>query len=90
MKCKKGYRREGNKCVKRISSIVKSPYVNNNYSGGGIGFLGLLTLIFITLKLTKVINWSWLWILSPLWIPVLSVLIISLIVFIIIKLWWRE
>lgn len=33
-----------------------------------IGFTGLLTLIFITLKLTNIINWSWLWVLSPLWI----------------------
>lgn len=33
-----------------------------------VGFTGLLTLIFITLKLTNIINWSWLWVLSPLWI----------------------
>ena len=33
-----------------------------------VGFLGLLTILFITLKLTKVIAWSWLWVLSPLWI----------------------
>lgn len=34
----------------------------------GIGFTGALTLIFITLKLCGVINWGWLWVLSPLWI----------------------
>lgn len=33
-----------------------------------IGFAGLLTLIFITLKLLNVIAWSWLWVLAPLWI----------------------
>ena len=33
-----------------------------------IGFVGLLALLFITLKLTGVIAWSWLWVLSPLWI----------------------
>jgi hypothetical protein len=33
-----------------------------------IGFAGLLTLIFIVLKLTEVVAWSWLWVLSPLWI----------------------
>lgn len=33
-----------------------------------LGFLGFLTLIFITLKLTEIIAWSWLWVLSPLWI----------------------
>lgn len=37
-------------------------------SGGGIGFFGLLTIVFITLKLCGVINWSWLWVLSPIWI----------------------
>lgn len=34
-----------------------------------IGFLGLLTIVFITLKLTNVIYWSWLWVLAPMWIP---------------------
>ena len=37
-------------------------------SGGGIGFTGLLTLVFIVLKLCGVISWSWLWVLSPIWI----------------------
>lgn len=32
-------------------------------------FLSILCLIFITLKLTGYIAWSWLWILSPLWLP---------------------
>ena len=36
----------------------------------GIGFTGLLTIVFITLKLLGVIDWSWLWVLSPLWISV--------------------
>lgn len=37
-------------------------------SSGGIGFAGLLTILFIALKLTNVIDWSWWWVLSPLWI----------------------
>ncbi len=37
-------------------------------SGGGIGFCGLLTILFIGLKLTNYIDWSWWWVLSPLWI----------------------
>ena len=37
-------------------------------SSGGIGFAGLLTIVFITLKLCGVISWTWLWVLSPLWI----------------------
>lgn len=39
-------------------------------SSGGIGFCGLLAIVFITLKLTNYIQWSWFWVLSPLWIPV--------------------
>jgi hypothetical protein len=34
----------------------------------GIGFTGALTIAFIVLKLCKVIDWSWVWVLSPLWI----------------------
>lgn len=56
---------------------------NNKAAGGGIGFCGLLTVAFIVLKLCHVINWSWLWVLSPLWIPVALVLLIILIIFII-------
>lgn len=36
---------------------------------GGIGFAGMLTILFIGLKLTNYIDWSWWWVLSPLWIP---------------------
>ena len=50
---------------------------------GGIGFSGLLTIVFIILKLTKVICWSWLWVLSPLWIGALLNLIITVIAVII-------
>lgn len=41
---------------------------NSNSGGGGIGFTGALTLVFIVLKLTHVVNWSWWWVLSPLWL----------------------
>ena len=41
-----------------------------------LGFGSILTLIFITLKLCGVISWSWLWVLSPLWISVILVIII--------------
>jgi len=37
-------------------------------SSGGIGLGGVLLCIFVTLKLCKVIDWSWWWVLSPLWI----------------------
>lgn len=39
--------------------------VNNQQNG--IGFLGMLALVFITLKLTEVIDWSWWWVTAPLW-----------------------
>lgn len=49
-------------------------------SGGGIGFTGLLTIVFITLKLLHVIDWSWLWVLSPVWISVgIFVLLLAII-----------
>lgn len=38
---------------------------NKNTSASGIGFCGLLTIVFIVLKLTKIITWSWFWVLSP-------------------------
>lgn len=49
---------------------------------GGIGFFGLLAIVFITLKLTGYIAWSWWWVLAPLWAPLAVVLAIFLIVFI--------
>lgn len=51
---------------------------NNSSSGsGGVGFVGLLTIAFIVLRLTKVIHWSWWWVLSPIWI---SCIVVSAIV----------
>lgn len=41
-----------------------------------IGFAGLLTILFIGLKLTGAISWSWIWVLSPLWIGYAVVLLI--------------
>lgn len=43
---------------------------NSSSSSGGIGFVGLLTIAFIVLKLCGVIHWSWLWVVSPIWISV--------------------
>jgi hypothetical protein len=40
-------------------------------TSGGIGFVGLLTIAFIVLKLTGYINWSWWWVWSPVWIAAL-------------------
>lgn len=55
---------------------------NKNNTRAGLGFCELLTIVFVVLKLCNVITWSWLWVLSPLWIGfVLGVLIILIV-------WW--
>ena len=43
---------------------------------GGIGFAGLLTIVFIVLKLIGRISWSWVWVLSPMWISVILILLV--------------
>lgn len=55
--------------------------MNNNTqaSSSGIGFTGLLTIVFIVLKLTGVISWSWVWVLSPLWIGFALIILILII-----------
>jgi len=51
----------------------------NNNSSGGIGFAGLLTIVFIVLKLLGKIDWSWWWVLSPIWISILLVVVIIIV-----------
>ena len=48
-------------------------------SSSGIGFFGLLTILFITLKLTNVIAWSWWWVTAPLWGPLAIALVFAAI-----------
>ena len=55
---------------------------NTQVQKGGIGFCGLLTIVFIALKLIGVIDWGWLWVLAPLWISTAITLIIVLGAFI--------
>ena len=50
-----------------------------NNTSGGVGFCGLLTIVFIVLKLCKVISWSWVWVLAPTWIPTLIAILLLLI-----------
>jgi len=49
---------------------------NSSSSSGGIGFLGLLTIVFITLKLTGHITWSWWWVWSPMIFGLIAWLVI--------------
>ena len=53
---------------------------NSSSSSSGIRFTSLLTVVFITLKLTKVIDWSWWWVMSPLLIPPAIVLVLLLVI----------
>ena len=43
----------------------------SNSKSNGVSFSSLLTIVFIVLKLTGVIDWSWVWVLSPAWISLL-------------------
>jgi hypothetical protein len=55
--------------------------MSSTSSSGGVGFSGLLTVVFIALKLTGNITWPWIWVLSPLWISfLLGVAILSIVV----------
>lgn len=49
-----------------------------NSGKAGAGFTSLLQIVFITLKLCHVINWSWFWVLSPIWIEALVVVLVVL------------
>jgi hypothetical protein len=53
---------------------------NSSSAGGGIGFTGALTILFVGLKLGNVIDWSWGWVLSPIWILVLLALVFVVVV----------
>jgi hypothetical protein len=46
---------------------------------GGTGTLGLLGIVFVTLKLCSVIDWSWWWVLAPFWVPI-TVLLAAIMV----------
>ncbi len=49
---------------------------NNTTASSGMGFTGWLTILFIGLKLTNVISWSWVWVLSPIWIKIIIIIVL--------------
>lgn len=53
--------------------------MSNNNSSGGLSLATILFLIFLVLKLTNYIDWSWWWVTSPLWISAILVILIFLI-----------
>lgn len=48
-------------------------------NSGGMDFASVLLVVFIVLKLCHVINWSWWWVLSPLWIAIILCIIVGII-----------
>lgn len=60
--------------------------MSTSTTSGGIGFPGLLAIVFIVLKLTHYISWSWWWVLSPIWITFL-IAMICLTAYVLIRAW---
>ena len=56
---------------------------NQVHPSNGVGFCGMLAILFIALKLLRYISWSWVWVLSPLWIPIALVILSFVIVIIV-------
>ena len=65
------------------SRFSNRPKTMSSSSSSGISFPGALTVLFVGLKLTNVITWSWWWVLSPIWISLsLAVVVIAIAVII--------
>lgn len=58
--------------------------MSNNKNNGGFGLPVILFIVFLVLKLTNNIDWSWIWITSPLWIPFALIFSIVISIFAII------
>lgn len=58
-------------------------YNSTKTASSGLGFCDVLTLIFVVLKLVHVIDWPWIWVLSPLWIGLVIGLFVILVVLIV-------
>lgn len=59
--------------------------MENRNASGGITFMGLLQVAFIVLKLCGVIDWSWIWVLCPMWISTIVLLVIFAVLLFIVK-----
>jgi hypothetical protein len=57
--------------------------VKSVHSSGGIGIPGMVFVVFLTLKLIGIIQWSWLWVLAPIWMPVTVLVLMAVILFVI-------
>ena len=56
--------------------------MDNKAKQGGLGIASVLTIVFIVLKLLGVIQWSWIWVLSPIWISAVIVVAVFSVILI--------
>lgn len=63
------------KSLKKLEQLNK----NNRTSASVVSLEDLLFLVFLVLKLTNIINWSWAWIIAPIWIPLVLEIISNII-----------
>jgi hypothetical protein len=56
--------------------------MDNKAKQGGLGIVSVLTIVFIVLKLLGVIQWSWIWVLSPIWISAVIVIVVFSVILI--------
>lgn len=56
--------------------------MDNKAKQGGLGIVSVLTIVFIVLKLLEVIKWSWIWVLSPIWISAVIVVAVFSVILI--------
>ena len=50
---------------------------------GGVSFFGVLTVLFIGLKLSGIIHWSWCWVLAPIWAPSAIILVVLVVTYVV-------
>jgi len=67
---------KSNKMSNKKTNMEFSPKKTNEISRSTLGSSIIITLsiVFVTFKLTGVINWGWWWVTSPLWLPLVSAL----------------
>lgn len=63
--------------LKKFNNFIKNIKMKKSTSSG-IGLPGVLFVVFLVLKLTGNIDWSWWWVTSPIWIPFVAAIAILL------------
>lgn len=64
-------------CYNAIKFTNEGISMSSSSSSSGIGFTGLLTIVFVVLKLMEIITWSWWWVLSPVWITAIFWIVVA-------------